>query len=71
MPISTEASIATAVRNLPAPSLMVGGTKDRLLDAEVARKSAADVLELEGANHSLEVGESVEPFPAALQQVIA
>lgn len=70
-PILTEASIATAVRNLSAPSLLVGGTKDRLWDAEVARQSAADVLELEGANHSLEFGESVEPSLAALQQVVA
>jgi predicted alpha/beta-hydrolase family hydrolase len=70
-PILTEASIATAVRNLSAPSLLVGGTKDRLWDAEVARQSAADVLELEGANHALEFGESVEPSLATLQQVVA
>jgi hypothetical protein len=70
-PILTEASIATAVRNLSAPSLLVGGTRDRLWDAEVARQSAADVLELEGANHSLEFAESVEPSLAALRQVVA
>ena len=70
-PILTEASIATAVRNLSAPSLLVGGTTDRLWDAKVARQSAADVLELEGANHSLELGESVESSLAALQQVVA
>ena len=70
-PILTEASIATAVRNLSAPSLLVGGTEDRLWDAEFARQSAAEVLELEGANHSLEFGESVEPSLAALQQVVA
>ena len=70
-PILTEASIATAVRNLSTPSLLVGGTKDPLWDAEVARQSAADVLELEGANHSLEFGESHEPSLAALRQVVA
>ena len=69
-PILTEALIATAVRDLSAPSLLVGGTKDRLWDGEVARKSAADVLELDGANHSLELGESVGPSLAALQQVV-
>ena len=69
-PILTEASIATAVRDLSAPSLLVGGTKDRLWDAEVARQSAADVLELEGANHSLEFGHSVEPSLAVLAQVV-
>jgi hypothetical protein len=70
-PILTEASIATAVRHLSAPSLLVGGSKDRLWDGRVARQSAADVLELDGANHSLEFGESVEPSLAALQQVVS
>ena len=69
-PILTEASIATAVRDLSAPSLLVGGTKDRLWNGEVARQSTADVLELDGADHSLELGESVGPSLAALQQVV-
>jgi hypothetical protein len=69
-PILTESLIATAARDLSAPSLLVGGTKDRLWDGAVARQSAADVLELDGANHSLELGESVGPSLAALQQVV-
>jgi hypothetical protein len=69
-PILTEASVAAAVHDLSAPSLLVGGTKDRLWDGELARESAAEVLELDGGDHSLELGGSVEPSMAALRQVI-
>ena len=37
------------------PALLVGGTGDDLWDGAVAAASGADVLEVPGANHAMEV----------------
>ena len=48
------ATLALAGHDAPR-ALLVGGTKDVLWDAEVAQGSGADVVEVPGANHSMEI----------------
>lgn len=68
-PILTDPRIASAVRRLSAPSLLVGGTADPRWDGNVAHGSAAEVLEVIGADHGLNVGSSVGPSLDALRLV--
>ena len=61
-PLTTRTEVAAAVRALTAPSLLVGGTADDVWDSGVVPGPGAQVLEVEGANHSLEVG--TDPWQA-------
>jgi len=55
-PLLAEPEIAAGLRRAAAPTLVVGGTADALWDGEVARTlDAVKVLELDGADHSLEI----------------
>lgn len=47
--------VAAGFRQLGAPALLVGGTADESWAAETARRSGHEVLELEGADHSLQL----------------
>jgi predicted alpha/beta-hydrolase family hydrolase len=49
-----EAAAALGADGAP-PALLVGGTADGLWDSDVARASGAEVLEVLGADHSMEV----------------
>ena len=52
----TEPALVEAIRANPARQLLVGGTADRLWDADVAASLAADgcdVLQLDGLDHGL------------------
>lgn len=69
-PILTDARLAVAVRRLAAPALLVGGTADPSWDRAAARLAMGEVLEIEGGNHSLEVGASLEPSLDALRLVM-
>ncbi len=68
-PILTNPRIAAAARGLSAPSLLVGGTADPAWDGNVAHASAAEVLEVIGADHGLGFGSSVDPSLDALRLV--
>jgi hypothetical protein len=55
-PVLTLPEVAEAIRANPARQLLVGGTDDRLWDADVATSLAADgcdVLQLDGIDHGL------------------
>ena len=55
-PVLTLPEVADAIRANPARQLLVGGTSDRLWDADVAASLAAsgcDVLQLDGLEHGL------------------
>jgi hypothetical protein len=55
-PVLTEPALVEAIRANPARQLLVGGTEDRLWDADVAASLAADrcdVLQLDGLTHGL------------------
>jgi hypothetical protein len=47
--------IAEGFRQLRAPALLVGGGEDKSWDGELARSSRHEVLELEAADHSLQI----------------
>jgi hypothetical protein len=47
--------IAEGFRQLRAPALLVGGVEDESWDGELARSSRHEVLELERADHSLQI----------------
>lgn len=58
-PVLMDPEIEVAAAALTSLDLLVGGTADDLWDAEVAASSPARVLQVDGADHGLEVGESV------------
>ena len=69
-PILTDSRIAAAVRRLWAPSLLIGGTVDPSWDRDVALVASGEVLEVAGADHSLELGASLERSLDALRLVM-
>jgi hypothetical protein len=55
-PLLVEPTVAAAFARFSAPTLLVGGTADAAWDGEVARRAeGAEVLEIDGADHSLEL----------------
>jgi pimeloyl-ACP methyl ester carboxylesterase len=54
-PLLRNDDIAVGFEQLSAPALVVGGTADESWDGELARRAGHEVLELEGANHSLQL----------------
>jgi hypothetical protein len=54
-PLLVDGEIAAGFERLQAPALLVGGRADESWDGEAARRGGHQVLELEGANHALEV----------------
>ena len=54
-PLLHEPEIARAFELLQAPALLVGGMADESWDGELARRAGHDVLELDGADHALQV----------------
>jgi pimeloyl-ACP methyl ester carboxylesterase len=53
--LAMDAEIAAGFERLQAPALLIGGTADESWDGELARRGGHQVLELEGANHALEL----------------
>ena len=54
-PLLHEPEIAQGFERLEAPALLVGGTADESWDGEVARRAGHEVLELDGADHGLQI----------------
>ena len=55
-PLLIEPEVVAGFDTVTAPALLVGGTADPLWDGDTARGIAGvEVLELDGADHSLEV----------------
>jgi hypothetical protein len=54
-PLLRDEEIATGFEQLSAPALLVGGTADESWDGEFARRAGHEVLEVEGANHALQI----------------
>jgi hypothetical protein len=63
--------VTAGLRSGSAPRLLVGGTADTSWDGHVAHSLAdAEILELAGADHALEVADDVERSLAYLEQVV-
>jgi pimeloyl-ACP methyl ester carboxylesterase len=54
-PVLTDAYVADGLRRATAPFLLVGGTADRLWDADLARELTPHVLEVPDADHGMYV----------------
>ena len=54
-PLLHDADIAAGFEQLSAPALLVGGTADESWNGEVARRAGHEVLDVEGANHALQI----------------
>lgn len=52
-PLLNDDGIVAMLRRRTAPALLVGGTADHSWNGVLARELAADVLELDGADHGL------------------
>jgi pimeloyl-ACP methyl ester carboxylesterase len=68
-PLLTEPHVRDALERATAPTLLVGGTADPMWDAGVARAIDAEVLELDGADHRLHVGDDLETSARLLGEV--
>jgi hypothetical protein len=68
-PLLHDKEIATAFARLESPALLVGGTADESWDAAAARQPGHDVLELDGADHSLQLSRDPAGSVAVLRQV--
>jgi hypothetical protein len=54
-PLLYTPEIAAEFQRLEAPALLVGGTADESWDLAAAQRAGHEVLELEGADHSLQI----------------
>jgi hypothetical protein len=69
-PLLHDPAVAGALDGLPAATLLVGSTGDESWDAEAARASGHEVLELNDANHGLELDGDPLGSIDALRKVI-
>jgi len=69
-PVLTVPWIATAMGRATAPFLLVGGTADRMWDGELARRLTPYVLEVEGADHGMQVPGPLIDTIAVLPRVV-
>ena len=69
-PLLHEPEIARGFQRLQAPALLVGGTADQSWDGELARRSGHEVLELDGADHGLQLADDPLGSLDVLRQVV-
>jgi pimeloyl-ACP methyl ester carboxylesterase len=67
--LTARGDVAAAIGANPAPSLLVGGTDDRLWVPDAARASGKQVLEIPGADHWLRVPGPVRHYAEVLGMV--
>ncbi|WP_432485420.1 alpha/beta hydrolase [Kineococcus esterisolvens] len=70
-PLLREPDLCRAAGRATAPTLLVGGSADPYWDAAAARQSGQRVLEVAGADHSMEVPGDVGASMQSLQAVLA
>ena len=54
-PLLNRPELVTALKDIRAKTLMIGGTADEAWNHEVAKSSGQQLLEIPGANHGLEI----------------
>jgi hypothetical protein len=69
-PLLIDEPTVAALRRATAPYLLVGGTNDQFWDGQAARSLAADVLEIDGADHGMFVPGRLAASATVLGQVI-
>jgi hypothetical protein len=66
----TDEPTVAALRRATGPCLLVGGTADPYWDGQTARSFAADVVEIDGADHAMVVPGRLTESAAVLGQII-
>jgi predicted alpha/beta-hydrolase family hydrolase len=69
-PLLTDEPTAEGLRRATGPCLLVGGTADPFWDGRAARSLPAEVIEIDGADHSMFVPGRLAASAAVLGQVI-
>lgn len=69
-PVLTEEPVRAALTSPGPPALSIGGTSDRLWDAQVASQLRGTVLAIDGADHALHVGADWRASLAALSRAM-
>ena len=69
-PVFTVRWVVAALERATAPSLLVGGTGDALWDGAKARRLSPYMLEVEGADHGMQVPGPVGESVAVLGRVV-
>jgi hypothetical protein len=69
-PILTVPWVVAALERASAPLLLVGGTGDAMWDGAKARRLSPYVLEVEGADHGMQVPGPVSQSVAVLSRVV-
>ncbi|MER5429224.1 alpha/beta hydrolase [Streptomyces sp. NPDC002588] len=70
-PILTNDHVARALRRAQAPTLVIGGSADKLWDPRIAESLRHDVLEVPSADHALELADDAAGSVDVLRQVVS
>ncbi|MFG3722569.1 alpha/beta hydrolase [Streptomyces massasporeus] len=70
-PILTIDHVAVALRRAMEPTLLIGGTADRVWDSRIAASLRHDVLEVPSADHGLELADDAAGSVEVLGQVVS
>ncbi|MFD7592625.1 alpha/beta hydrolase [Kitasatospora sp. NPDC059812] len=70
-PVLTLDQVARSLRRSEAPTLLVGGSADKLWDRQVAGSVGHEVLEVTSADHSLELADDPVGSVGVLRQVVS
>ncbi|MDT0342292.1 alpha/beta hydrolase [Streptomyces litchfieldiae] len=70
-PVLTIDYVAHSLWRAKAPTLLVGGSADKLWDPRIAESVRHGVLEIPGADHALEIANDTAGSVEALRQVVS
>lgn len=70
-PVLTVDQVVRGLRRAQAPTLLVGGDADKLWDSRVAGSVGHEVLEIPGADHSLELAGDARGSVDVLGEVVS
>ncbi|MET8539748.1 alpha/beta hydrolase [Kitasatospora sp. NPDC004799] len=70
-PVLTDEPVARALHRAEAPTLLVGGSADKLWDRSIAESTGHEVLEVPAADHGLELPDDPLGSIDVLRQVTA
>ncbi|MFE4332866.1 alpha/beta hydrolase [Streptomyces sp. NPDC056831] len=70
-PVLTIDHVARSLQQAGAPTLLIGGSADKLWDSRIAESVRHDVLEVPSADHALELAGNAAGSVEVLRQVIS
>ncbi|MCT9111589.1 alpha/beta hydrolase [Streptomyces mirabilis] len=70
-PVLTIDHVAAALRRAMEPTLLIGGSADKLWDSRIAASLRHDVLEVPSADHGLELADDAAGSVEVLRQVVS